>query len=109
MLDEPGQLQEGGGLAAGLAWRCGSPAGWLQQACTGQAASGEACFAFGEASGDSEGNDSRVFAVSLLVIADCRLDPARIAIDLLDAVDSWEDERCSLSSSPALAITRSDV
>ena len=62
-------------------------------------------FALGDASGDKEGKDSRVLAeLSLLVIADCLREPARTMPDLREAVDSWEEERCSLSVSAVLAM-----
>ena len=59
------------------------------------------CLASGDASGDSEGNDSSVFAV-LSVDAECFL--ARRVADLREAVESCDDVRSSLSFPPELAM-----
>ena len=55
-----------------------------------------ACLASGDASGDSDGNDSRVLGVAAEA-NDWVLELVRMVPDLREAVDSCEDERSSLS------------
>lgn len=72
------------GVALGV-WGCG-----LATNCVGD-------FAPGEASGDSEGKDSRVLA-EVGVTRECLRDPILTVLDLREAVDSWEAARSRLVS-----------